>query len=170
MRQIVALALGLLFVSCGRRNFNDGVVDAAPLVCTPPAAGCTNGTAYVCGGVCYVYCTNTVSRPAAAATCESWGGCLSVIESQAANNCVASEVTDQTWIGALQDNNATDTSASWRWCDGALISYRQWSTGAPDDADDSESGEEQCAAMYPTGDWFDTSCSGVRRFCCSRPL
>lgn len=174
MHGVTVLALGLIVAGCGRRNFNDDagvdstVVDARE--CTAPATGCVNGEAYTCGGVCYLFCTNTASRPAAAAVCEEWGGCLARIDSLAANNCAASRGTDNAWIGALQDNNAASPAAGWRWCDGELISFNRWGANSPDDVNGTESGEEQCVWLKLTGDWIDSPCFAQVRFTCSRPL
>ena len=115
-------------------------------------------------------CPSLASRPAAAATCEDWGGCLALIESLPANNCAAKEVSLPAWIGSLQDNNSLATTSSWHWCNDAFIVFNRWGQGAPDDNDQFESGQDQCAVITQAGDWYDEPCSGVRPFTCSRPL
>ena len=76
-------------VGCGRRDFNEGVVDAPipidSVPCTEPPVGCMNPTVYVCGGTCFAACKQVVSRPAAAAACADWGGCLAAAKTQNAN-------------------------------------------------------------------------------------
>ncbi len=173
MQANCCLAILLLVAGCGRRNFNvdagiDAPVDA--ITCAAPDAGCPNPSVYECGGSCYVWCPDQVSRPTAATTCATWGGCLATITSQSANDCVARDIEKRAWIGALQDNTATDPGDKWRWCDATLITFDRWSSGFPKDYDSVEDTDAQCAVMSPAGDWRDEPCGVVAGFVCVRPL
>ena len=69
-------------IGCGRRDFNEDVVDAPTSIdgapCIEPSAGCVNPAVYTCGGVCYAACAQGTTRAGAAAACAEWGGCLAL--------------------------------------------------------------------------------------------
>ena len=183
MSKLATAVVILAALGCGRRNFNEdaGPGDAtpidAPIDAPPPRAcegapvGCTTPTTYTCGGTCYVACADSVSRPVAATACAEWGGCLATIPDQAANDCAASRVQTQAWIGALQANTATTPADGWAWCDGSPLTFTAgWRIGEPDDIDDLESGQAQCASIDTGGGWFDDGCTFALEYVCSRSI
>ena len=160
-------------MSCGRRDFNDGMdappIDSPAAACIDPPAGCMEPVVYVCGGVCYAKCRQTVSRAAAAAACTDWGGCLAVAKTQNANDCARAQLAgDTAWFGLLQPTSATLYTADWAWCDGSPATYTSWRAGEPDDNNLSENSEQNCGVLYPDGSWSDESCSLNQKFVCSR--
>ncbi len=165
--------IGVAFLACGRRNFNvdaDVDVETGSSCVAPPAADCMAPQAYECNGTCWVTCENRATRPAAAAICAEWGGCLADIRNADDNNCAASRVTDVSWIGPQQSSTATSASNQWLDCHGNPASYFAWHSGQPDDANPNEDGEENCADLESGGTWTDATCGAALPFVCSRPL
>jgi len=174
-RLVVTVAL-LAVLGCGRRNFNEdaAVVDGITVdadTCTGAPVGCADPITYTCGGTCYVRCTNPSARPAAAAACADWGGCLATADDPVANNCTAAHVLDVAWIGVLQANSATTPGEGWAWCDGSPLTFTGgWRASEPNDSVGTETGGSQCAFIDTGGAWNDDVCAATLSFVCSRPL
>jgi hypothetical protein len=79
-------------------------------------------------------------------------------------------LTAASWIGLTQSNLATSPSTGWTWNGTTPLVYTNWLSGKPDDADNNENGEEQCASIRPNGGtWDDDGCGGSLDFFCERP-
>jgi hypothetical protein len=156
----------------------DAMPDAGPILgsCNPSGLTCIGGTAtaMTCNNGCWVKCTmsSAVTRPMANAFCTSWGGKLAPIRSQADNDCVAVTLfpSQASWIGLEQDPLATTVGGGWtNNSDAVALTFTNWDAGQPNDADGTESGQEQCAFMPTNGTWHDNDCLGTSfRFSCRR--
>jgi Lectin C-type domain len=48
------------------------------------------------------------------------------------------------------------------------VLYTHWQSGVPDDRDDRENHDEQCAKIQSDGTWDDVACSATTGFLCER--
>jgi hypothetical protein len=127
-----------------------------------------------CNGACWVSCQSNdaiADEATAAMKCANWGGELAPLRDVNDQACVHQGLFDQqaSWIGFVQDPLATMKAAGWSWnSDGQTPGFTQWAGGQPNDADGTESGQEQCAVMSTGGDWQDVPCTGqtYARFSC----
>jgi hypothetical protein len=155
----------------------DAAIDAAPppdamrLACVTTGLTCAGGTAttFPCGGNCWVRCTANVSRATARAACVGWQGALGQIDDAIEQDCVAQRTVAQAWIGLIQSDAAAAPGADWTWNGAVPVVYTHWAANKPDDADNTESGEEQCGSIRPDGSWDDDGCTSPTDFFCERP-
>ena len=86
--------------------------------------------------------------------CESRGGSLAVIHSEAENDAAYSSLDGETraYIG-LHDRT---TEGSFEWVDGSSYDFSYWSPGEPN----SWGGNEDCAGFRFEETWNDFSCNG----------
>lgn len=124
---------------------------------------CPNGgtkTYFQCLEDCFIVCSAPSSFTAAQNACDAGADRLARINSQAVQTCVEQFFTSPMWIGAHQDTGQTLPGSGWRWPTAVLLNYTNWGTHEPTDSDGIENNQEDCAAMaYPSGRWFDTSCT-----------
>lgn len=100
--------------------------------------------AYEYGGHSYVEIYTKVSWSEAEAICESMGGHLVVIDSQAENDYIVSIIDGDCWIGA-----SCDSAYNWSTVTGGSLTYTNWDEGEP------SGGDENCAVIYTDGLWND---------------
>jgi len=156
----------------------DAMTDAMPVPCNADGLTCGGTpTVFLCGTQCWVKCTDAVSRATADTRCTGWTGALGEIDDASEQTCVASHImTVQIWLGATQGAGAMAPNDKWTWNGDATRPldsnhYTSWTQGKPDDGtDNTENGEEQCAAIRPGGGWDDGGCTGPLPFFCRRPL
>lgn len=146
-------------------------IDAMRLPCTAAGLACGGGgaTTFMCGGDCWVRCTANVTRNSAKTACANWMGALGQIDDPTEETCVAMHVAVASWIGLVQSDAATTPGMGWTWNDATPVVYTHWSPGKPDDADNNESRDEQCADIRPDGTWDDDGCNQALDFFCERP-
>jgi hypothetical protein len=100
--------------------------------------------------------------------CVVWGGHLGEIDDATEEACVEAYVSDKTWIGLMQAPGAANPAANWTWNGTTPVVYSNWQSGAPNDADGTENGDEQCADLQPSGNWDDEPCSSTKPLFCRR--
>jgi len=146
-------------------------IDAMRLACSTAGLACGGGTAtmFMCGGNCWVRCTANVTRNTAKTACTNWMGALGQIDDATEQSCVTAHVTASSWIGLLQNDMATTPGMGWTWNATTPLVFTNWSAGKPDDADNNENREEQCADIRMGGTWDDDFCSSPLDFFCERP-
>ena len=88
-------------------------------------------------------------------------GHLVTIESAAEQEVIASLLADHEdtyWLGAesYRCSNEVFANAEYCWLTGEIMTYTNWQSGQPDNAQ----GAEICACILPSGKWADTTCSG----------
>lgn len=108
-----------------------------------------------------------------ATACADWGGEVAPIRNAADQACVQQMLFPQqaSWIGLLQSPFATAVGDGWSVNgDNVALTYTNWDTGQPNDANNVENGAEQCGFMTAEGKWQDTDCSSTAllRFSCRR--
>jgi hypothetical protein len=155
----------------------DAAIDAPPPIdamrpaCSTAGLACGGGTAtmFACGGNCWVRCTANVTRNSAKTACTNWTGALGEIDDATEQGCVAMHITAPSWIGLIQSDTATTPAMGWTWNGATQVVYTNWSPGKPDDADNNESRDEQCADIRIDGTWDDDGCNQPLDFFCERP-
>lgn len=149
----------------------DAMIDAtidAPQGCSPAGFSCTGGYSLSsCSGMCFIRCTNPVSRTDAQQRCMAWGGTLATLDTMAANTCANQATTPLSSIGLQQTAGADSTAADWSWTGAQVGALTAWATGQPDDADATENGQEDCGAAIG-GEWEDVDCATPLGFICRR--
>jgi hypothetical protein len=94
-------------------------------------------------------------------------GYLATVTTQEENDYISARLEDSGWFGASD----AETEGDWKWVtgpeagtsfwsglgDGATVNggFAAWAPGEPND-----SGGEDCAQYYPSGDWNDLPCDG----------
>ena len=148
----------------------DAPIDAAVLPCVTTGLSCAGtATPFMCGGHCWVRCTATLGWDRASQACAGWQGALGAIDDATEQSCVASRVSNNTWIGLRQDDMATAPAQGWNWNTPATpVGYTHWQSGVPDDQDGRENHDEQCAKMQSDGTWDDVACGTAYNFLCER--
>ena len=119
---------------------------------------CTLEKTFDYNGHRYEVYTNAVDWQTAKRFCEQKGGHLVAITSAEENNIIKSNVKDLSneryWLG-LTD---IDLQSKWKWITGESLSYKNWSSGEPNDF----AGIESYAELVTTnGEWND-----LRGFAC----
>ncbi|MBN2497591.1 MAG: hypothetical protein JXR96_23560 [Deltaproteobacteria bacterium] len=119
-------------------------------------------------GHTYMFCPEEINWDTARNTCHSYTGYhLAVMES--------SEENDQIWfwiegrlsgVTAWHGLNDVATEGTWVWENGSDATYRNWETGAPDNA-----GDEDCGTWRTNhnGEWNDIACSFQEAYVCEAP-
>jgi len=160
---------------------DDAAIDADPFVCNPPGALCPGDVPLVrlsCGAPteCWVGCVGGAAQTQAqaAAFCASLGMKMGMLDSATDDTCVRTGgvAGGAILLGMTQLADQTTADAGWvQDGDNMPVQVPRWSSGQPNDADGSESNEEQCAyASNPSGLWQDTPCSGTyTRWICRHP-
>jgi hypothetical protein len=145
-------------------------IDAARLACSTAGLTC-GGTAtmFTCGGNCWVLCTGHAPRDTAASACAGWMGALGEIDDASEQSCVEAQLNAVAWVGLVQSPTATTPEAGWTWNGTVSLGFTHWQSGAPDDRDNNENGDEQCAKIQTDGTWDDVTCSSSINFLCERP-
>jgi hypothetical protein len=157
------LLLLSLVGACGREAFHDACIDLPP--------GCIDGMAYKCNGRCYAVCPQLTTQPTASVMCTEWGGCPATVRDPQDNDCAASRLSDNAWLGGRQANTASRPDEGWSWCDGSPFAFTWWAPGEPNDLDSvggNETGLEQCVRINPGGDWHDVNCANMNHVVCAR--
>lgn len=178
----VALVVLVGVAACGRIQFDpladaataggDGSVPAPdappPMVCSTTGLTCTDGGFMKCGDACFAYCNDTMPQSSAIDRCAAWSGALASIASTAEQTCVLGLLTNDAWIGLVQDVGAGDVDLGWRWLDGTVAPITGWFSGEPEDGGAPEDGAEQCA-LQGGGGWLDAVCADNKPLICKRP-
>lgn len=148
----------------------DAPPDALVLPCTATGLACGGATlTFMCGGRCWVRCNGDASWFTASQACTGWMGALGQINDAPEQSCVEMRVSDSTWIGLRQSETATAPALDWYWNTPANpVGYMHWQPGTPDDRDDRETRDEQCAKIQGDGTWDDVACSATTPFLCER--
>lgn len=146
--------------------------------CGSPPELCALPVYFECGAPerCYVLCPDSVAWAAASEACEGWGGCLVDIDSASENECVMRqlEVTDGgvtiSWVDYVQIGDASVPTSGWGpACSVATDQAVNWQTDEPDDNDNDENHEEDCASISRgIGYWLDRRCTQSFAFICER--
>jgi hypothetical protein len=173
--------------SCGRIGFDLGgrdstLVDGAAADVQRPGDGDADVGAEFCPldlecstgpSACYNQLTNfcvtacpadQVNFATAEARCVAWGGHVASVHTTDELTCLA---TPNNWLG-LQQSGATTPADGWSWIDGSALDYVAWSGNQPDDRDNVENGEEQCAKIRVNGTWEDVPCTSLGGVVCRR--
>jgi len=91
--------------------------------------------------------------------CESVGGHLATLTSEAENIFAAALVGPQTgWIGAFQPPDTCEPGCGWAWVTGEPWVYQSWAPPAPN-----EFGPEDFGETYSSGGWNDMPATGWLR-------
>ncbi|XP_073677687.1 asialoglycoprotein receptor 2-like [Garra rufa] len=102
--------------------------------------------------------------------CVKTGGQLVKITSKDDQYNLASKLKEVHWIG-LNDLYA---EGHWMWLDNTTLSgetfwhKREGSLSEPDNWTQEDSNGEDCACLGTEGEWFDASCSQLKRFICEK--
>lgn len=125
----------------------------------------------------YYRCSAPLDWDDAAANCRSVGLQLVRIDDQAENDAVATDTTEDTWIGASD----VAVEGDWRWSDGTAFwsgavngvavsgRYEAWADAQseqPDNMTPSGAINADCAIMDSDGGWADRSCSTAHPYIC----
>ena len=139
-----------------RIHFSDG--GGSPL--TPPINSIPLNALYYNGHYYYVFSVENVTNwDAARAYCESLGGYLATITSQAENDAIYSQLLKQGYKSAYFGLTDSETEGIWQWVTGEPVDYFNWHSGEPN----SESSREDYAMFYykfKDGTWNDGKCTG----------
>jgi hypothetical protein len=191
-RSIATIATALLGVtswcSCGRVGFEldggdsstlaDGAAADVPqpgdasadvgaelcplnLECSTGPSACYNQLTSFCVTACPA---DQVTFATAETRCVAWGGHVASVHAMDDLTCLA---TPSSWLGLQQTGTATPADG-WTWLDGSTLDYVAWSGNQPDDRDNVENGEEQCARVRVNGTWEDAPCTSLGAVVCRR--
>jgi cysteine-rich repeat protein len=97
----------------------------------------------------------------AEADCVVRGGYLATIANEAENEVVRRVLGRNLFIG-FRD---LEVEGEWSWSNGEASTFTRWAGGEPNDYGTGE----DCAEMYPSGDWNDNYCTNRRPYVCERP-
>lgn len=141
--------------------------------CNASGLTCSGTTvAQQCGNHCWVGCSEPVTGMVAASRCSQWktNGKLAPFKSQIDQDCFRTEIqpAGDAWTGLVQSSSAGSVGSNWSWNgDNQSLSFMNWRSSQPDDADGVENGTEQCASIVDTQNtWEDTTCATVLPFGC----
>jgi hypothetical protein len=108
----------------------------------------------------FCFYSKGVKWPKAADACESTGGRLAMIDTDAVSAGVRAHFDAANWWIGINDR---EKEGRWRWDDLELAEYGEWARDQPDDANRTE----DCAVWRSTdGRWFDTHCRAYNPFIC----
>jgi hypothetical protein len=152
--------------------------DGSPDPCSSPPEFCAVPVYFECGSPerCYVLCPDRVSWGAASEACEGWGGCLVDIDSASESECVGRQLdaTDGgvtiSWVDYVQIGDASVPESGWGpACSVVTVQAVNWLSDEPDDDDNTENHEEDCATISDgVGYWLDRRCMQPFGFVCER--
>ncbi|XP_028447982.1 ladderlectin-like [Perca flavescens] len=121
------------------------------------------------GTRCFAFYIQTKTWSDAENFCQSAGGHLASIHSDAEHGFIKNQISKLTgaqttaWIGG------TDAVKlfTWLWSDGSKFDYASWNAGEPNNA----GGTEFCLTMNGGGvNWNDLTCTNQASFVCSKNL
>lgn len=143
--------------------------------CPPPPSGCDGGVLVSCPQLedrCFFYCPQRVPSETAQATCAEWGGaCLAGLTTPEHVRCltaVASDGGQHIHIDFFQEADAPTPDAGWAPKCAQTVASFEWNGQDPDDDDNLENGEQQCAILLTNGRVGDSECGTIRAFVCER--
>lgn len=138
-----------------------------PDQCAPVPAAHTSS-----GGLVYHRYSSGKTWANAKADCIAMGGRFTVPTNSTSNAAVLSIIgTDLTYIGLKQASAQATPSTGWQTPEGFAASYFNWSSGEPNDTDNSvndyvENDDQDCARMSTNGYWDDVECTQVSPYVC----
>lgn len=138
----------------------DGVIDS----------GACNCDLEVYDGRDYWFCSTPLDQAAAVADCASWGAALVSISDSAENSFLTTTALAYGWYGGGLNEmawigfNDAAVEGTFEWVSGEAVSYRNWSSGEPNDQ-----GGEDCVCLNYTGMWNDYPCTGTFPYICEGP-
>jgi hypothetical protein len=161
-RQVDAPPMGML----------DAMADAPPVPCLPVGVACVGAVnAFPCDNLCFVTCDENVTQAVAVSRCNNSGGAkLAALDTATVDACVTSHLSEFSWTGYVQFPAQPFPDTAWYWLRGSSASpvYTHWKTNEPNDADGTETGQEDCAYVDNAGGWNDTPCTDSLAFVCER--
>ena len=145
-------------------------------VCPPAPSNCR---LFKCDGStsCYYECgsrSSTTGRQTwsgARTSCTASAlGCIVTINSQAEQDCVATQTDpvfpDNVWIGLRQSSGGSEPAGGWGWeCPPSSYTYPAWGGSEPNN----QGGNEDCGILATGGGWNDGNCTTVARYVCELP-
>jgi hypothetical protein len=154
-------------------------IDAAPDAAAPDAricpaapAGCE---AFTCAGStsCYYRCAARSWEDARDRCAGDAIGCLVTIDNAAEDQCVfantAPAFPDLVWVGYRQSGGG-GVAANWGWeCGTSPYVAPNWGQFEPNDSDNAEDGDEDCASIGQNNAWIDIDCGDSKRYVCELP-
>ncbi|XP_061452693.1 collectin-12 isoform X2 [Rhineura floridana] len=119
-------------------------------------------------GNCYYFSSERTIFEDAKAFCEEKSSHLVFINSKEEQQWLKKQVIAKGsfWIG-LTDSAKED---EWRWLDGTLPEYINWSAGQPDNWKHGHGPGEDCAGLIHAGLWNDFHCEDVNSFICEQEM
>ena len=120
---------------------------------------CPTGFTSVGGGKCIHYHDTAATWSEQKAYCETLGGWLAIVRSQADHDLLSNRrpaTTSPYYIGA----NDIDVEGTFKWMDGTSMSYTNWATGEPSNSNN----DEDCVQL--SSKWNDVACSTQLRAIC----
>ena len=142
----------------GNYTDDDGCQDDCTLPCL---SGSGAYRAVSLGGTCYASFGTPLAWAAAETACVGLGGHLATIP-DAATNAILKSIAPSLrgWIGVSD----MTTEGTFVWVSGATDTYRNWTSGEPNDS----GGNEDCGEIYnTTGQWNDNTCTSLAPYLCS---
>ncbi|MFN0252619.1 MAG: C-type lectin domain-containing protein [Kofleriaceae bacterium] len=125
-----------------------------------PTPSCPSSYVLMHGSSRYRHVTADQTWYQAAASCESDGAHLVVVDSASENMFVSGLGTGETWVGASDHL----VEGAFRWVDGTAVGYSSWSM-TPVQPNNSD-GAEDCVAQRMNGTWVDERCSETKPYVC----
>uniref|UniRef100_A0A8D0DT16 Collectin-12 n=1 Tax=Salvator merianae TaxID=96440 RepID=A0A8D0DT16_SALMN len=119
-------------------------------------------------GNCYYFSSERAIFDDAKVFCEEKSSHLVFINSKEEQQWLKKQVIAKGsfWIG-LTDSVKED---EWRWLDGTLPEYINWSAGQPDNWHHGHGPGEDCAGLIHAGLWNDFHCEDVNSFICEQEM
>ncbi|XP_053103384.1 collectin-12 isoform X1 [Hemicordylus capensis] len=117
---------------------------------------------------CYYFSSERAIFEDAKVFCEEKSSHLVFINSKEEQQWLKKQVIAKGsfWIG-LTDSAKED---EWRWLDGTLPEYVNWSAGQPDNWQHGHGPGEDCAGLIHAGLWNDFHCEDVNNFICEQEM
>ncbi len=116
---------------------------------------CPSGWVNAGGGKCLLYRTTADTWYNQRTYCESKGGSLAIIRSDAENTFVYNNRPSGSSTKFFFGLNDISTEGTFKWPDGSTTAYRNWDSGEPNNDD----GGEDCVAFWGSDVWNDYKCS-----------
>lgn len=150
--------------TAGASGSCEGNMSACPPM---PPLECNSASGKLEPPNCFAVCEMTGSAGAARNfTKNTWHlAVLDTPDKQAAARATVGGAT--VWIALLQQSNQASPATGWQWMrNGAaqpLGAMADWQTDQPDDADGTESNQQNCGALSASG-WLDDDCATGHTF------